>query len=392
MPRSLPPVLAAVLVAYSVHQVLSALSAPVVSVLSLTTSQLGLVLSIASVTIAVASPVWGVLVDAVGVRPVLLVGLGLCVVGSAGFAVAVTSGADETLTGDVAFAFVLVFRSVLFSAGLASVLVGALAVAGLSTSGETERTRAVGFVGAAQGVAVLLGPVLGGALTVASLALPLYVAPVLALLAAFVVFSALKPPTVTQEQVRFRPAEVVPAFGAGFFLYLSLAVVQAVVVYLAADRLDTRVGPGSIESLLFASGIGFLVAQGLLVPLLKWSPARLLLVGGPLALAGYALMAFAPSTALMALAFLVVSLGVGLAVTGFGAAASLGVGSRRQGLVAGLVTAVSGLAFLGGPVLSAVLHEVEPLAPVLLAGAAALVATGLAVVPALVRSETSLPN
>ncbi|USX52967.1 MFS transporter [Lentzea sp. HUAS12] len=392
MPRSLPPVLAAVLVVYSAHQVLSALSAPVVSVLSLTTSQLGLVLSIASVTIAVASPVWGVLVDAVGVRPVLLVGLGLCVVGSAGFAVAVTSAVGETLTGDVAFAFVLVFRSVLFSAGLASVLVGALAVAGLSTSGETGRTRAVGFVGAAQGVAVLLGPVLGGALTVASLALPLYVAPVFALLAAFVVFTALKPPAVSQEPVRFRPAEVVPAFGAGFFLHLSLAVVQAVVVYLAADRLDTRVGSGSVESLLFASGIGFLVAQGLLVPLLKWSPARLLLVGGPLALAGYALLAFAPSTALMALAFLVVSLGVGLAVTGFGAAASLGVGARRQGLVAGLVTAVSGLAFLGGPVLSAVLYEVEPLAPVLLAGAAALVATGLAVVPALVRSETSLPN
>lgn len=392
MPRSLPPVLAALLVVYSAHQVLSALSAPVVSVLSLTTSQLGLVLSIASVTIAVASPVWGVLVDAVGVRPVLLVGLGLCVVGSTGFAVAVTSAVDETLTGDVAFAFVLVFRSVLFSAGLASVLVGALAVAGLSTGGETERTRAVGFVGAAQGLAVLLGPVLGGTLTVASLAVPLYVAPVLALLAAFLVFTALKPPAVTPEQVRFRPAEVVPAFGAGFLLHLSLAVVQAVVVYLAADRLDTRVGSGSIEGLLFASGIGFLVAQGLLVPLLKWSPARLLLAGGPLALAGYALMAFAPSTALMALAFLVVSLGVGLAVTGFGAAASLGVGARRQGLVAGLVTAVSGLAFLGGPVLSAVLYEVEPLAPVLVAGVAALVATGLAFVPALVRSETSLPN
>ena len=388
MPRSLSPVLAAVLVIYSAHQVLSALSAPVVSVLSLTTTQLGLVLSIASVTIVLASPIWGLLVDAAGVRAVLLVGLGLCVVGSAGFAAAVMFGLDETLTGDVAFAFALVFRSVLFSAGLASVLVAALAVAGLSTSGETERTRAVAFVGAAQGLAVLLGPVLGGALTVASLALPLYVSPVLALLAGFVVFTTLKPPAVRQEPVRFRPAEVVPAFGAGFFLYLSLAIAQSVVVHLAADR----AGPGAIESLLFASGIGLLVAQGLLVPLLKWSPARLMMVGGPLALAGYAVMAVAPSAGLMAPAFLVVSLGVGLAITGFGATASLGVGARHQGVMAGLVTAVSGLAFLGGPILSSVLHEVEPLAPVLAAGVTALVATGLAFVPALFRSGASLPK
>jgi len=60
--------------------------------------------------------------------------------------------------------------------------------------------------------------------------------------------------------------------------------------------------------------------------------------------------------------------------------------------VAGLVTGVSGLAFLGGPVLGAVLYEVAPILPVLAAGAAALVATGLAFVPALFRSEPSLPH
>ncbi|MFD4640021.1 MFS transporter [Lentzea sp. NPDC058436] len=392
MPRSLPPLLAAVLVVYSVHQVLTSVIAPVVGVLSLTPTQLGLVFSIASVTITLASPVWGLLIDAVGLRPVLLVGLGLCVVGTAGYAASVTFGLDETLTGDVAFAFVLVFRSVLFSAGLASVLVSALAVAGLSTRGETARTRAVGFVGAAQGLAVLVGPVLGGALAVASLSLPLYVAPVLVLLVAFLVFTTLTPPAEQHEPVRVQPLLLLPAFGAGFFLYLSLALVQTSVVYLAADRLDTRVGSGSIEGLLFASGIGLLVAQGLLVPLLRWSPARLLVIGAPVALAGYAIVAVAPSSALMALGFLVSSLGVGLAITGFGATASLGVGARHQGVMAGLVTAVSGLTFLGGPMLSTLLYEVAPLAPVLAAGVAALVAAGLAFVPALNRSEPSLPN
>ncbi|GHH30450.1 MFS transporter [Lentzea cavernae] len=392
MPRSLTPLLVAVLVICSVHQVLTSVTAPVVTALSFTPTQLGLVFTIASVTIALSGPLWGLLVDAAGPRPVLLAGLCLCVAGPAGFAAAVTFGIDETLTPDVAFLLVLLFRSVLFSAGLASVLVVALAVAGLSTSGETARTRAVSFVGAAQGLAVLLGPVLGGALAVASLALPLYVAPALALLLAFLGMSLFQAPAEQHEPVRVRPLELLPVFGAGFFAYLSLALLQAVVLYFATDRLDERVGSGSVEGLLFASGIGLLLTQGLLVPLLKWSPTRLMTVGGPVALAGCALVAVAPSSALMALAFLVVSVGGGLAITGFGAAASLGVGPRHQGVVAGLVTGVSGLAFLGGPVLGALLYEAAPILPVLAAGAAALVATGLAFVPALFRSEPSLPH
>ncbi|MGW6446356.1 MFS transporter [Lentzea sp. NPDC055074] len=375
MPRSLTPLLVALLVVYSVHQGLSSVSAPVVRVLSLTPTQLGLVFTIASVVITLAGPLWGLLIDSAGLRPVLAVGLGLCVAGTAGFAAAVTFGLDETLTSDVAFAFVLVFRSALFSAGLAAVLVATLAVAGLSTHGEIARARAVGFVGATQGLGAVAGPIVGGALAVASLSLPLYVAPVATLLLAVLVFATLAPPAgEPAPPVRVRPLELLPAFGAGFFLHLSIAMAQVVIVHLAADRL----GSGSIEGLLLASGLGLLLAQGLFVPLLKWSPSRLLRTGAPVAAAGYALLALAPSAALVTLALLVASVGVGLAVTGFAAAASLGAGPERQGLMAGLVTATSGLTFLGGPLLSALLFEVQPLLPVLAAALAAGIAAALA--------------
>jgi DHA1 family tetracycline resistance protein-like MFS transporter len=380
MPRSLTPLLAALLVMYSVHQMLTAVIAPLVRELALSAFQLSLVFTVASVTITVASVLWGLLFDAVGPRPVLFAGLVLCVAGPAGFAAAVAFGLDETLTPDLAFAFVLVFRSVLFGAGLAAVLVTALAVAGLSTHGETARTRAMGFVGAAQSLGGVIGPVVGGALAVASLWLPLYVAPVVALALSLLVLVTMKPlAPQAGEPVQVQSLLLVPAFGTGFFLHLSLGMAQIFVVYLSTERL--RETTGSAEGVLFASVIGLVLSQGLLVPLLKWSPARLMRIGSPVSVAGYVLLAVAPSSALMTLAILVVAVGVGLALTGFAAAASLGVGPRHQGLIAGLVTTTSGLTFVVAPTLGALLYEVEPIVPVLAAAVAAVVATGLSFVP-----------
>ncbi|RDI26638.1 MFS transporter [Lentzea flaviverrucosa] len=388
MPRSLTPLLAALLVMYSVFQMLIGVVAPLAGELALTPFQLSLVFTVTSVTITVASLLWGLLFDAAGPRPVLFAGLLLCVAGPAGYAAAVAFSLDETLTPDVAFALVLLFRSVLFGAGLAAVLVTALAVAGLSTHGETARTRAIGFVGAAQSLGTVIGPVVGGALAVASVWLPLYVAPVVALLLALLVLVTIKPLAAQEgEPVQAQPLQLVPAFGTGFFLHVSLGMAQVVVVYLSSERL--RESTGSAEGVLFASAIGLVLTQGLLVPLLKWSPVRLMRIGSPVSVVGYALLAVAPSSALMALAFLVVAVGVGLALTGFAAAASLGVGPRHQGLVAGLVTTTSGLTFIVAPMLSALLYEVGPLAPVLAAALAALVATGLSFVP--VTPQVSRP-
>ncbi|MDX3661157.1 MFS transporter [Streptomyces sp. ID05-26A] len=384
MPRSLTPLLVALLVIYSVHQMLSGVIAPVAGSLGLTTFQIGLVFTVASVTITVTSLVWGVLVDAAGPRPVLVAGLGLCVAGPAGFAAAVVFSSDETLTPGLAFAMVLVFRSFLFGAGLAALIVVALAVAGSST--QAGRTTAIGLVGATQGLAAGLGSVAGGAIAIASLQMPLYLAPVIAAVLAFGVLVAFKPvPAGPPEVVPFPPSQVVPAFGVGFLMHLSFGLVQVVALYLVADS-------GSLETALIASAIGFVLAQGVLVPVLKWPADRLMKVGAPVALAGYAVIAVAP--ALMSPVFFVVSAGVGLAVTGFAATASLGAGSARQGLVAGLVTATSGLTFIAAPMLSGLLYEVEPIAPVVAAGVAALLASALAFVPVRerFRSEPRLPD
>lgn len=377
MPRSLTPLLVALLVMYSVQQLLTPVIAPLSHDLALTTTQLGLVFTVAAVALTLASPLWGLLLDAAGPRPVLIAGLGLCVLGLTGFAAAAAFGTDETLTPDMAFVFVLLFRSLLFGAGLAALPVTALAVAGTATHTETGRTTAVGLIGAAQGLATVIGPVVGGTLAVVSLSLPLYLAPAIAVLLTVVVLLVFKPAERSQEPVRSRTWELLPAFGVGLLTHLSLGLVQVVAVFFAADRLDAT--PGSVDGVLFAAGLGLVLAQGVLVPLLKWSPARLMRIGTPIALAGYALIAAVP--ALLTLAFLAVAVGVGFAITGFAAAASLGVGPRHQGLVAGLVTATSGVTFVVGPGLSTVLYDVDPLAPVIAAGVAAALAVVLSLLP-----------
>lgn len=372
MPRSLLPLLLAVLgMLLTQHLIVPALT-PLSTDVGLSATQLGLVLTIGSAALALSSPLWGWALDSVGLRAVLIAGLALSVAGLAGFAAAVTFGLDETLTPDLSFAFVLVFRGVLVGAGLAVFPVAALAVAG--TVAEGDRTRVIGLVWAAQGLAALIGPPIGGVLVVVSLLLPLYLAPAIALLVAIVVLLAVKPVERPQHTIPTRPWELLPAFGVGFLMYLAFALSQAIVALLVKAQLEVSTSLYAISGVMLLSALGLVVTQGVVVPLLRWPAARLMRTGAPIALAGYAVLAVGQSLWLAALAFLLVAVGLGFAVTGFAAAASLGVAPRHQGLVAGFVCATTGLAVLVGTTLSGLLYDLEPIAPVIAAGLAAALA------------------
>ncbi|MFD5828933.1 MFS transporter [Lentzea sp. NPDC060358] len=379
MPRTLPPLLLALLAISFAQQLLTPLFPALTRDLSLGTAQYGLVLSVAAVAMALSSPLWGLVFDLLGLRPVLVAGLALCVAGLGGFALAVTFAADETLPSGLAFVALLVCRSLLLGVGLAAFPVAALATAG--TSHESRRTGAVGLVGAASGLAAALGPLVGGGLAVVSLMLPLFLAPMIAVAVAVVVLVSVKPEPFAEQPARLRPWEVLPAFGVGFLLHLSFGLAEVVVLLLVRDRLQTEVSAGATGVVPLVAAIGLVGTQGVLVPLLKWPPGRLMKVGAPVALAGYLVLAVAPSVLLAALGFLVVAVGLGFAVTGFAAAATFGAGSRHQGVVAGLVNATAGLAVVLAPVASGLLYDVDPLAPVVAAAVAAALAAGLALVP-----------
>lgn len=364
--------------------------APLSRQLALTETQLGVVITVAAAMLTVTSPLWGRALDRVGARTVILAGLALATVGLAGFAAAALFGLAGTTSPPITFTLLLVTRSVLFGAGLAALPVAALAAAGATE--ESARTRAVGLVGAVQGLSLVLGPAAGGALAVASLVLPLYVAPALtaALLLWMLVSRGTLPVAARQSangSVRPWDPRVWPVLCVGFLLYLSLSLVQVVIGFLIADRLelDATATAGAVGIVLFACGVCLIAVQGFVVPRLGWPAVRLLRAGIPVAAAGLILLVFAAHLWSVALAFAVFAVGLGLAMPGFAAASTLAVGADQQGAIAGLVTATIGATFIVGPLLGTALYELSSILPMIAALVAAAAGWLLAWVSPTVR-------
>jgi MFS family permease len=404
------PLLVTLLAAFSAQQLLTPVLAPLARELTLTETQLGLVITIAAATMTAASPLWGHVLRRLRLRTVLLLGLGLTAAGLAGFAVAVRLGLEEVTSAPVTLALMILTRGVLFGVGLAALPVAALTVAGLVTTGEADRTRATGLIGAAQGLSLVTGPAGGGALAAASLLLPLYVSPAIcALLAVWVLVAVRREPageaaSPRGKGPRLRPwdARLWPLFAMCFCLFLSLGLVQVILGFLIADRLhvDPQATASGVGAALAVAGVMIVGVQGALVPALGWRALRLVRVGAPVAVAAFGLLAVAHSLWLIVAAFGLLGVGLGLAMPGVAAAPGLLVGPEAQSSVSGLVNAVIGATFMAGPLLSTGLYEIAPVAPVLAAltaAAGALVLTwvspaarrsGLTGIP---HSETNIP-
>ena len=135
---------------------------------------MGLLASVYAAMQLICAPFWGALSDRIGRRPVLLIGV---------FGYAITMFIFGLSTS---FWMLLVART--FSGVLSS---GTLptALAYLSDNlPEKERGGAMGQLGAAIGLGIVLGPLLGGLLSTDSLSLPFFIGAGLALLALLLVY------------------------------------------------------------------------------------------------------------------------------------------------------------------------------------------------------------
>jgi MFS family permease len=344
----------------------------------------GAVVTVAAALLTVTSLAWGRAVDRLGHRRVLLAGLALTLVGLLGFAVV----SQLAVTGDVppavTFAAMLATRSVLFGAGIGAVSVAATALVASSTD-EANRTCGMGQLGAAQGLSVAVGPAVGAALAFAGLLGPVWASPVLAAAALVVVALLVQGPAGRPRSADGDGAGVVAAAGeggrsrrlrpwdprlwpvlvAGFGGYLTLGMLLIVVGVLVQDRLelDAEATAGTTGALLVTAGIVLILSQGLLIPRLKWPPARLLRTGLPVAAVATAVFLPADRAWIFFVGIALLALGLGLAIPGYTAAPTLLVGPEEQGSVAGLVQTTTGATFVLAPILGAGLYQVSPVWP-----------------------------
>ncbi|MBB3037030.1 MFS transporter [Hoyosella altamirensis] len=361
------------LAGFTAHQMLVPLVAPLGRALALTETQMGLVVSVSALSLAVSSPIWGRALDKYGPTVVLTSGLLCATIGLAGFAIAVSAGLDQTLEPATVMTVMLITRSIFFGTGIAALPVVAIAAATASARDEAQRTKAVGFVGAAQGLSLVLGPAAGGALAAASLMAPLIVSPIVLGLLGVWVAARVRPEVRatsidTTPLIRVRPwdTKVFAALSIAFLLYLSLALIQVVIGFLIADRL--LLGPeqtaGAVGIALFLTGVVLVVTQAALVPRLGWPALRLVRVGAPIVIVSFALLLGAGQLWAITAAFMFLALGLGLAIPGFTVLPTLAVDERQAGAVAGLITATTGLTFVIGPVTGTALYEVSEYAPI----------------------------
>lgn len=349
--------------------------APLVRSLHLSVQQGGWMLSISSLAMAVMAGPWGLASDRWGRRRVMLAGFA----GMFGAYVLFTAIVLQGLAGLLAGTWLLLLATgarALLVAFLPAVPAAAQALMADHTAAG-ERASGMALIGAASGVGLVLGPAIGGLLAVRGVAWPLVVAGALCLLGLLVVWATV--PRSTGRPAGGKPMSVNPFapglwpwMAASLMSWIAIVTVQIIAGFYFQDRLGletAQVGP-RLATALTTTGLALFGTQMLQARLLGWSARRMVVAGGAFWVAGLlALLGTATMGAYVA-AFALLGAGAGFLVAGSMAGASLAVPSDRQGAVAGLISAMQGVALVVTPVVSTALYEIDRSLP--FAGLAAL--------------------
>ena len=297
-------------------------------------------------------PFLGGLSDRAGRRPVLL----LCLFGTS-FAYLLLGLADTLLLLVVAVA-------------LAGVAGGTLATAQAyiadSTSPE-DRARGLGLIGAAFGLGLIAGPVLGGLLSLFSLGAPAFAASVLALSNVAFGFFVLPESLPLMRRTSTPILRLNPISQLGGVLRMGGIRALLLAVFLVnlsfAGLLtnfplfsNVRFGWDATANAFFFAFVGVcaVLTQGVLLGRLqpRFGEKRLLLGGLALMALALGLVALVPYGPLLYPVVGMLALGTGLAIPSLTALISHRVSGREQGKVMGGQQAILSLTLILGPVIS----------------------------------------
>lgn len=361
---------AVVLLVYMGQMTLSPVIAPLAREVGLAEWQVGVTISTAAVMVVLTSQFWGRRAQARGARRVLLRAVGATVLAMSAFVATAWAGMAGLLGSTAVFALFLLLRGAVFGGAIAAVPTTAQTYVARITDTESERVKALAGIGAAQGISMMLGAVLGGLLAGIGLMVSLIAVPVL-LLGALIVATQLKPEppgAQIEEPPRVSPldARVWPFLVAGFGMFTALGFIQVITGFIVQDRFSLNAETAGLATggALLAAGLGMVVAQGVVVPRSGWSPVTLLRIGSVIAFAGFVLLLPSAGPVVLVFSILLIGFGLGIASPGYTAGASLVVKPDEQGGLAGLIGMTNGLTFVLAPSLSTIAYGIEPVLPV----------------------------
>lgn len=356
------------LITFSMGQtVLFAVAGPVFRDIGLSETQLGFIVSASALIVVISSPIWGKISDRFGRRPVILFGLYTYALTSFAFAGAMDLGLRGLVSVTAAFIALLMLR--LLYAALGSGIQPASVALMADVSDEKDRSSAVAIIGAAFGFGMILGPASAALLVAWGVLVPLYVIAALAFLGALIATLFLKPEDSTDDEsdrgpeVSIKLGPIIPLMICALAVFVAVSALQQTMAFYVQDYLgvDAEAAARATGICFVAMAVTTLLTQGLLLQILKLSPAALLTLGLPLMLVGTALYAFPLNFSQIILAAAILGVGFGLVNPGLMAAASLKAGDQSQGSVAGLIQAMMAGGYVIGPLTGTYLYEMSSL-------------------------------
>lgn len=226
--------------------------------------QLGLLIAAYGVMQLIFAPIWGSLSDRHGRKPILIVGMtGL--------------GLGMLLFG-LSHSLWMLYMAQLLSGALACAMFPVAMAYVSDSSSDDNRSGAIGKIGAAAGLGVVLGPAIGGLLATYSLATPFFVAASICFFAVIVIIIGLPESLTlanrnkTTEKIEFLQvkglwqAMYTPiAFGlfAVFAVYFGKSNFSSIYGLYALERFGY--GPQEVGSVLMIMSLVYLIAQGFIV-------------------------------------------------------------------------------------------------------------------------------
>ncbi|UNK16265.1 MFS transporter [Paenibacillus sp. N3/727] len=336
---------------------------PLIRELGLSESHSGLIISLGSVAMALMAPVWGRLSDVKGRKPVIIFGFIGMFVSYVAFTATMYAGLNGLINGGLLVALLIAARALV---GLFIPAVPSSAQAYMAdVTDEKERSAGMAFIGAANGLGLVLGPAIAGVFALIGLIWPLYIGallPIIAIIVVLVLIPAHKP--IVQE----KPPKVNPfQKGVGLYLFaglvtmLSIVTLQVIGGFYFQDQLSltTQETARMVSLGLMFTGVAMIITQGIQMKKQKWQPKQLIMVGSLLFIISIALFLLVNHLISYYIAFFLFGVGSGLMMPGFMAGASLAVAHDQQGGLAGLVGFVQGVSAVIAPILSTSLYQLD---------------------------------
>jgi DHA1 family multidrug resistance protein-like MFS transporter len=307
------------------------------------------------------APIWGRLSDRIGRKPLITLGL-------FGFALA------EFIFAFATDLWMLFLSRIIAGTFGAAIMPSAMAYVSDVTTPE-KRGQGMGYLGAAMGLGIVVGPGIGGWLSEFSLSFPFLFAGIAASLAGIVSIFVL-PESLSKEAMQKTTAEnekrenqfilIKKALQSpvGFLLILvfmmsfALTIFQAIFGFYALERFGY--GPQEVGLIILITGIVGTITQGAAVGRLvaKFGDERVVTSALLLSAFGFVIMTFANSFATVLLTTSIFFLGNSILRPSLNTFISKLAGSK-QGMVMGLNNSFMSLGNVAGPILAGYVFEYQ---------------------------------